>query len=379
MITLIFGLSLLYGMLFLPGNHAYAHKPSDSYLGLKVKGTHIEGQWDISLRDLEFAIGLDENNDRNITWGELRNRHSEIANYVLPRLKVQADNAFCPPNMRSHLVDHHSDGAYAILNFSMECPSEPKDVVVDYGLFFDLDPTHRGLLRLEYLGHTQTAIFSPDRPTQRLNLSHSVFWDQFLDFGREGVWHIWIGFDHILFLICLLLPAVLKRETGRWKAVSSFHLAFWDVLKIVTAFTLAHSITLGLATLGAVQFPSRWVESAIAASVILAALNNIVPIFKGRLWTVAFVFGLIHGFGFASALVDLGLPQGSLLLALVGFNLGVEIGQLMIVVALVPLSYAIRRSWFYQRFTLVLGSCLIVTVASIWLLERALNITLLSF
>jgi hypothetical protein len=281
--------------------------------------------------------------------------------------------------MRSHLVDRHSDGAYAVLKFSMECPSEPKDVVVDYGLFFDLDPTHRGLLRLEYLGHTQTAIFSPDHATQHLELAHSTLWNQFLDFGREGVWHIWIGFDHILFLICLLLPAVLKRETGRWKAVSSFHLAFWDVLKIVTAFTLAHSITLGLATLGVVQLPARWVESAIAASVILAALNNIFPLFKSRLWTVAFVFGLIHGFGFASVLMDLGLPQGSLLLALVGFNLGVEVGQLVIVVGFVPLSYGIRHSWFYQRITLVLGSLLIVTVASIWLLERALNITLLSF
>ncbi len=158
------------------------------------------------------------------------------------------------------------------------------------------------------------------------------------------MWHIWIGFDHILFLLSLLLPAVLIWRASRWQAVETFRAAFVDVFRIVTSFTVAHSITLSLATLGFVSLPSRWVESAIAASVVLAALNNLWPLFHGRRWMVAFGFGLIHGFGFASVLVDLGLPRETLVLALVGFNLGVEAGQLAIVALFLPLAFALRRT-----------------------------------
>ena len=105
---------------------------------------------------------------------------------------------------------------------------------------------------------------------------------------RDGVWHIWIGFDHILFLLALLLPAVGVWAAHRWQPVTGFAPAFWDVLRIVTSFTVAHSITLSLATLGFVSLPSRLVESAIAASVVLAALNNVWPMFLGQRWLVAF-------------------------------------------------------------------------------------------
>jgi hypothetical protein len=151
------------------------------------------------------------------------------------------------------------------------------------------------------------------------------------------------------------------------------------VLRIVTAFTLAHSITLSLATLGFVSLPSRWVESAIAASVVLAALNNVWPVFHGRRWMVAFGFGLIHGFGFASVLIDLGLPQGALALALLGFNLGVECGQMAIVAAFLPLAFVLRHSAFYRRLVLRLGSLLITALASTWLAERVFEIKLLPF
>ena len=151
------------------------------------------------------------------------------------------------------------------------------------------------------------------------------------------------------------------------------------MLRIVTAFTVAHSITLSLATLGLVSLPSRVVESAIAASVVLAALNNIWPLFHSRRWIVAFVFGLVHGFGFASVLADLGLPQGALVLALVGFNLGVEGGQLAIVAVFLPVAFALRRSWFYRRAVLLGGSMLITLIAAAWFAERALDMQLMPF
>ena len=144
-----------------------------------------------------------------------------------------------------------------------------------------------------------------------------------------------------------------------------------EVARVVTAFTAAHSITLCLAALGLVSLPSRWVESAIAASVVLAALNNLWPLVDGRRWAVAFGFGLVHGFGFASVLADLGLPSDALATALVGFNLGVELGQLAIVAAFLPLAFVLRGTLAYRRVAFPLGSLAIAGVALVWLVERA--------
>ena len=368
---------------------ALAHKPSDSYLSIAVDGDKLRGQWDIALRDLDFAIGLDSNGDGDITWGEVRSRHAEIAAYARARLTVTLDGTPCPLRATEYLVDLHSDGTYAVMRFEAQCAKPGAALELGYNLFFDLDPQHKGLLRLEYAGATRTAIFSPETARQRFELARPSRLMQFFDYGREGVWHIWMGFDHILFLLSLLLPAVLiPRARGAmaqpglirgWRAVDRFKPAFWEVFQIVTAFTIAHSITLSLAALGVITLPTRLTESAIALSVILAALNNLFPLFQRRRWMVAFAFGLIHGFGFASVLADLGLPRDALLLALVGFNLGVEVGQLVIVSAFLPTAYALRRTAFYQRMIFLGGSALICVIATGWLIERAFNLKLFVF
>jgi hypothetical protein len=148
------------------------------------------------------------------------------------------------------------------------------------------------------------------------------------------------------------------------------------VAKIVTAFTLAHLITLSLAALGIVSLPSRWIESAIAFSVVLDALNNLFPIVARGRWIAAFGFGLVHGFGFAGALQDLGLPSGSLALSLAGFNVGVEIGQLVIVAIFLPVAFALRSTWTYRRVLMAGGSAAIATMAGVWLIERAFEVPL---
>ena len=369
---------------------AQAHKPSDSYLTITVAEGAVTGRWDIALRDLDFAIGLDADGDGAITWGEVRARHAEIAAYALARLSIRADGADAPAgagaavqsctiDVGAQAIDDHTDGSYSVLPLTIHCPQLPKRLTIGYRLFADLDPQHRGLLNLQAGGVARSAVLGPQAPVQSFDLNEASRLRQFLDYLRDGVWHIWIGFDHILFLLSLLLPAVLVWGGQQWRGAQTFGAAFWSVVRVVTAFTAAHSITLTLATLGYVSLPSRWVESAIAASVVLAALNNVWPVFHGRRWMVAFGFGLIHGFGFASVLVDLGLPRDALALALVGFNLGVEGGQLAIVAVFLPLAYSLRRSWFYRRLVMVGGSLAIAVLAAVWLCERLFMFKVLPF
>jgi hypothetical protein len=253
-----------------------------------------------------------------------------------------------------------------------------RNAAIDYRLFFDLDPQHRGLMQFRLNGITRTAIFSPERARYELRGTPSSAGHDMLAFVREGAWHIWIGIDHLLFLCALLLPAMLLRTSGGWQPVPHASQAFWNVFKLVTSFTVAHSITLSLAVLQLASLPSRWVENAIAGSVLVAALNNIYPVVHRNLWVVAFAFGLIHGFGFASVLLDLDLPRESLFFALLGFNVGVELGQLAIVLLYFVLAYGIRSSALYRRALVSGGSAAIALIAVAWMIERGFDLKVFS-
>ena len=367
---------LLLSVLLLIGAPVLAHKASDSYLVLNTQGQHVAGQWDIALRDIDFAIGLDADGNGEITWGELRARHTEVAAWALSALTLERGGA-CPLQVAQHQVDEHTDGAYAVLKLAGTCPSAEGELGVNYRLLFDQDALHRGLLRVDLDGVTHSAIMAPEAALQRFSAEKPSLLAQFGQFFVQGVWHIWIGFDHILFLLSLLLPVVLVREAGRWRGVGRFGEALREVLWVVTSFTVAHSITLSLAALGLVSLPSRLVESAIAFSVVLAALNNLKPVVNQRRWLIAFVFGLIHGFGFASVLAELGLPADALVLSLVGFNVGVEAGQLAIVAVFLPVAFWLRNTGLYRRGVFVGGSLLTLLIALVWLAERALDLKLL--
>ncbi|MGH8511643.1 MAG: HupE/UreJ family protein [Gammaproteobacteria bacterium] len=368
---------VLGGLLLALAGQAWAHKASDSYLDVTVGDERIEVRWDIALRDLDFAIGLDGDGDGAITWGEVRARLRMIRDNVMPHLRFASAGAQCAPRGERQLIDHHNDGAYAVLKFELACPPSAKDIQIHYDLLFDLDAAHRGLLRFDYRGSTQPAIFSPAHPRQTFSLGSPHPLDGFLAYGREGVWHIWMGYDHVLFLLSLLLPAVLHRRGRIWVEADDFRAAFLDVVKIVTAFTLAHSATLSLAALGSLKLPSRWVETAIAASIIVSALNNLYPVAYRQRSALALIFGLIHGLGFANVLADLGLPAGGRVLALLGFNLGVELGQLVIVSAFLPLAFSARATRAYRRLVLGLGSTAIALLAFLWFVERGFNLEIL--
>lgn len=365
--------------LFLATVPAGAHTFSTSYLTLQNTPAKLTGEWHLALRDLEDAVGLDINDDGVITWGELSSRKDAVSAYALSRLHIRGDGVMGTLHLTQLLVDEHSDGTYAVLQFDVDNLNHPTSLEISYNALFDIDPKHRGLLRLVDSGTTRLAVFGPGTSSQTFDLTAPPPRSPFFTFLNEGIWHIWTGYDHIMFLLALLLPGVLLRRDGKWQPVAMARPAVVNILKIVTAFTVAHSITLSLSALGVVHLPSRLVESAIAASVVLAAFNNLVPFFAERGWMVAFAFGLLHGFGFANALRDLGLHTGQLAATLFGFNLGVEIGQLAIVAVFFPLAYSLRELLFYKRVVLQFGSASIVVIASTWMAERVFDFKWLPF
>jgi HupE / UreJ protein len=357
----------------------WAHKPSDSYLTMRAASGSgdIAVRWDIALRDLDYVLQLDRDNNGELVWGEVRPRDSDITRLALSRLQIGVAGKACAWSTAAPMqLDGHSDGTYAVLNLKAQCGSLASEVNVRYSLLFDVDPTHRGLVQWIAPGAAapQALVFGIESAEQSLKLEAAGWRETLRQYLVDGVWHIWIGYDHILFLLALLLPAVLVRQSGQWASAPRLGGATREVLKVVTAFTLAHSITLSLAALGVVSLPSRLVESAIAASVVFAALSNLRGAIELRRWVMAFVFGLIHGFGFASVLADLGLPQGALALALVGFNIGVELGQLAIVAVFLPLAFLLRQTRFYQVGVLKAGSLAVALLAGWWLVQRVFGL-----
>jgi hypothetical protein len=353
---------------------AHAHIASNGFLTIAVDGSRLTGSMELALRDAELAVGLDSNGDGKITWSEVRARQRELELYLGTRLSIGDGTSRCTAEYASVELNERVDGNYLWLPFTARCGSLPKRLTINYQLLRDIDPSHRGLLTLTAWGATQSGVLDNGAAApQIIVLDHPSTWPAVAEYLKTGVWHIWSGIDHLLFLLSLLLPAVLRRRSNDWEAVPLARPAFLNILKVVTAFTLAHSITLSLAAFDVIRLPSRLTESVIAASIIVAALNNLFPrVTEGR-WRIAFAFGLLHGFGFASVLADMGLPPGARVVSLVSFNLGVELGQLAVVLAVMPLAYAVRATSFYRKTVMQWGSSAIATLALVWLVQRAIG------
>ncbi|MDQ6679380.1 MAG: HupE/UreJ family protein, partial [Pseudomonadota bacterium] len=164
-----------------------------------------------------------------------------------------------------------------------------------------------------------------------------------------------------------------------WRPVDKLSQAVWPIVGIVSAFTVAHSITLGLAATKVVSLAPAFIEPAIAVTIILAALDNVWPVFPVRRVVVTFFFGLIHGFGFAGVLSELNLPTARFAWALLQFNVGLELGQLMIVVAVTTVLFLARRWHEYSAWIIRGGSYAAILVGVLWLIERTANVSLLGF
>jgi hypothetical protein len=351
---------------------AHAHVASNGFLAIDAHDNKLRGSVELAVRDVELAVGADANGDGKITWGELRAASARLSAYVAEHLEFAANGGTCRVQFGALKVRSRIDGSYAWLPFTAACPAgEGRDLTISYRLLEGIDPSHRGLLTLVAEGQVATGVLGGASAVSTVALAEGTRWRAVRQYFAAGVWHIWNGIDHLLFLLSLLLPAVLVRRNRRWEPVPTVRPALLGVLETVTAFTLAHSITLSLAALGVVHLPSRLTESVIAASIIIAALNNIFPLITEGRARIAFAFGLLHGFGFASVLSDMGLPAGARVTSLLAFNAGIEAGQLAVVVTVMPLVYALRGRVLYRQALLQWGSGAIAAVALLWFIQRA--------
>lgn len=372
-------LTCLAGMVWACALPAHAHKSSDAYLQLHNTAETANLRIDVALRDLDVALDLDTDGDGQLTWREVRQGWPTIDAYLRARVAL----AGCPLTPVSHALEKRLDGVYAVLILQGPCSAAQAPEIL-YSVMRELDPTHRGIARIDWATQGSTLRVLVPRPLQGQTRTTAAAetaehprtaWE----FAREGIEHIVTGYDHVLFLICLLLPSVVRRTPRGWAPVASMRLALLPVVGIVTAFTVAHSITLALAATGTLFLSPAFIEPAIAVTIMLAALDNLWPIFHDKRVYFTFFFGLIHGFGFAGVLSELDLHVVDFAWALLQFNLGIEVGQLIIVSMVVAVLFTLRNRPAYPAVALRGGSVVAMAVASLWLVERVANVSLLPF
>jgi hydrogenase/urease accessory protein HupE len=348
-------LVVTFGWALLAATPARAHQSSIVYLDLAPAGRELRVTFQISNKDLPPMLGADS----EVAVEKSQIDVPAVRDYLTKKVTVENAGFACEPGGAELSTLDRSEGFFAVVHITWACKRTVSDGKFRYDLFFDLDPRHQGFARV---GESQHIFRATDR---ELVLSRPVtLWDHLSDYLLLGVEHIFTGYDHLAFLFGLLLVAGWTRLSDGLRYV----------IGVVTAFTVAHSITLVSAGLGWLRLPTTVVEPAIALSIAYVAVENLaVRQPRGR-WLLTFAFGLVHGFGFASVLRDIGLPPRGLVLSLLSFNFGVELGQLVVVTLVAPLLWLLRTR---QKQVRVGGSILLLALSTLWFFERVLDKSLL--
>ena len=377
-VPLSFILTFFCVVTFLMQSPVYGHNLGQSYTYLKIYDDKITGRFEIILDDLNRALSKDMSNTL-ITKENLNEHLSEVHQYFKTHVLFKADGEQLPFEFTG--VDTlKAKKLFVLLDFNLIAERATPDFIdVDYSVMFEVDPKHTGMVLIEQYWRGNifnnerrpSLVFSSSNQNQRLDLSNYTMFSGFTGIVKLGVKHIWLGIDHILFLIALILPAAMIRRERRWEPVTEFRSALFYVIKIVTLFTVAHTLTLSLAAFRMVDLPTRLVESVIAISIAVAALDILFPIFKKKIVWVVFIFGLFHGFGFASVLAHLGVLGEHMVLSLFGFNLGVELGQVAVIMVIFPVLYMIRNYAFFPKIILRFGATALIMLSAVCFVERA--------
>jgi hypothetical protein len=348
---------------------AGAHAAGASYLTLTAgeDRSAITATWDIALEDLESALEIDRDGDGLPAAQEILSARARIERYSLGRLAITRGGSACRLELRDLGGTSHEMQSFASLQLAGTCPQRGR-IAVRSNLFFG-SPGYTLLFEVSSRAGRSAGVLtlaSPAWEEPSVSSGLATLWR----FIGAGVWHVLIGYDHIAFLLLLLLPGVLRKTESGWAIAECPREAVFDLVRVVTGFTIAHSITLGLAASGAVLAPVRAVELAIAGSIVAAGLLNLsTAAARGRV-ALALGFGLVHGFGFANALSESSSLGHHLLPMLAGFNVGVEIAQLTIVAVALPLLWRLSRTPRYARTWMPVMSLVTAGIGAMWFVER---------
>ncbi len=363
------------------GNAAQAHQLDQSYVYFKVTDTELTGRFEATPKDILRLMPLDTDGDGVLSRPELEASGEQLFIFFRDRLTLASEGTEYQLRYDDISYLDTPKAEFAQLNFTVEGLSPVPDFIdIDYEPLVDADnPQHLGFALIE--SNTKTGVvdnessisltFAAGEAMQQLSFVGNPWNVTFVEFLWEGMFHIWGGLDHLLFLMTLLVSAVMVGVAGKWRPAEDFQSAFWNLVKIVTVFTLAHSVSLTLSTMNVLSVPIPIVEPIIALSIVVVALANIWPVLERyRIW-VALLFGLFHGFAFANVLAPLGIDPSQKIVGLVAFNIGIEIGQIAIIFVAFPLLYMIRNWSLYNLFALKLASVGFIVLSGVWLVERS--------
>jgi len=361
--------------LFCVAGSAMAHQTGNSYLTVSEADGRLQLEIDFIVRDLGNLLQtLGQANEPPPAPDKLLSLQAPITEAIQKSLTIAVDEPAMPLEFLTQSVVLHNDGLYVRQRFSGSAlPLDAKFIVVRYEFFTQNDKLGRAFFKLVMRNDEISSVFDQTSSIQRFALGETKRWSTIGLFTKEGTKHIWEGADHLLFLLTLLLPGLmltirLPDASGNLPARNRAAEKF--ALKVITAFTLAHSITLACSVFGWVSLPDKLIESLIALSIMVSALLNLQKRFHISHWKLALLFGLIHGMGFANGLKELGLSSSYFLETLLAFNLGVELGQLSAVILVaVPVLLLARQAEAKQR-VLKYGSIVVLLTSMVWLAQR---------
>ncbi len=318
-------------------------------------------QVDVALPDIATALGLDRDADGRLRWREVTAAQSEIASYLQARLQVKSAERFCRlATLGQPLLVDRDTGRHLRIVLAIGCTAEPGQRSLDASPWF-AEAADQGIYVTWDGGSDRVSLLTKTYPSTDLDVGPN---EGFGRFWLLGVEHLLSGYDHLAFLALLLLAAMHKA-----KPTLGLRSLFWQAAKIVTAFTAAHSITLALAATGLVRLPVALVEIAIAGSILVTAFAVLLRVERWTGWPLAFGFGLVHGLGFANVLADL-LSGKDLLAPLVGFNLGIEVAQILVVAMVLPLLWQAMNRPRLLRGTSAISALLLAGMSVYWMVER---------
>jgi hypothetical protein len=339
---------------------AGAHDLNSSYTAIIVTSDSLQAVFTFDISDLQRNFTLDTDQDQNVTRDELLAAMPAFYDYIEQSVVLAVN--FSPAELErcpGGFTQDDFGNVFINFRFAQKLSGLPAEISLNLAFFEKFGARHKNLAKIVVGEQIQQAVFSSESPRQRFAIGGKVsLLAQVGEFTKLGIEHIFLGYDHMMFLFALIVIG------GRLASL----------VKIVTAFTVAHSITLILAALEILKLPSTIIESGIALSIAYVAAENFVIAQSNHRWVLTFIFGLVHGFGFANVLRDLGLPAAGLVPSLLAFNVGVEIGQLCIVAVFFPLTLWLAKKKF-QRQVVFAFSSVILLFGLGWFVERAFNLS----